>query len=279
MSPLLSLLASRYNYTLTPASMKLNPRLRILRYDSDDGGDDGGDDFSPHFDATTEDLTEQGSVWRSYITVLVYLNDCATTGTYADPTATNKPDSKAYTGGRTLFLSQKPASSNTSSDTASDTSSSVSVQPSAGSVALFEHDQFHSGERVTSGTKWIMRTDVMFNIGESIEAVTELDSKWEGVQADAIGSSSSPSSSSSSKPVVATLASLLTNLSLSHLTDDLEAMGLTGSLESFVSPGEMMVKMMLNEVCEDEADTNAIWKEAVAAVQTTAAAAAAANAK
>jgi len=115
----------------------LNPRLRVLRYDASDM-----DFFSPHYDATTTSTDksnhsssqEENIEIESQLTVLLYLNE-------------------GFDGGRTLFLDR------------SDTTRNIQpINPRQGSILLFDHGLYHSGEAVNSknGTKFILRTDVMF---------------------------------------------------------------------------------------------------------------------
>lgn len=42
--------------------------------------------------------------------------------------------------------------------------SGVSVVPEPGLACAFLHRQLHEGERVAQGTKWVLRTDVMFDL-------------------------------------------------------------------------------------------------------------------
>ena len=106
----------------------LNPRLRVLRYDSEDK-----DVFDPHFDATTRVAGNKTSL----LTVLLYLNE----GGGAD-----------FEGGQTLFLD------------ASEKGDNILVTPSMGSVVVFEHDLFHSSAPLEFGTKFVLRTDVLFAV-------------------------------------------------------------------------------------------------------------------
>jgi hypothetical protein len=61
---------------------------------------------------------------RSFITVIVYLND-------------------ESVGGETLFAD-------------------VSVKPEIGTALLFPHEVMHQGSQILSGVKWVLRTDVMY---------------------------------------------------------------------------------------------------------------------
>ncbi|KAH6643109.1 oxidoreductase domain-containing protein [Boeremia exigua] len=108
---------------------RLNERMRYLKYV-------GGEYFKPHCDGTyeTPDLKE-----RSYFTLHLYLND-------ADDSRGQEP----LIGGATTFHSYNMQSR-------------VDVVPKYGRVLLFQHRfLLHSGDDVVSGTKYTMRTDVMF---------------------------------------------------------------------------------------------------------------------
>lgn len=112
----------------------LNPRLRILRYDALDN-----DVFDPHFDATTR-VTPTGSCieMTSLLTVLIYLNDGG---------------GKDFDGGETHYLD----STNTNTEP-------TIVIPTMGSVVVFEHDLYHSSVPLNFGTKYVLRTDVLFKL-------------------------------------------------------------------------------------------------------------------
>ena len=117
--------------------VKVNPRLRVLRYDADNG-----DDFRPHFDAVTEDREGRlgkvgpGWVWRSYLTVLLYLNS-------------------GFTGGETVFKQTSGGGEG-------------KVTPRTGWACVFEHDLWHEGRKLADGVKYILRTDVMFLVREGV---------------------------------------------------------------------------------------------------------------
>ena len=228
-STLLSRLSDHYSFALTPSSLALNPRLRLLRYDASTR-----DDFKPHFDATTEDLKEKGSVWRSYLTVLVYLN----TGSSESSVCGEIVDEPSFAGGRTLFLNP-----------ANERAPAMEVGPTTGSVLLFEHDMFHAGEVVTEGVKWIMRTDVFFRIGESIEEINEIDQRDRNRE-----------EGGAVKPC--TVRDVLGELGLEHVEDALAEMGMEGSLETFCGAGREMVEMMLVEAVDEE-QARRIWEKAM----------------
>ena len=81
-----------------------------------------GQSFSPHTDGYF--LRENGE--RSLLTLLVNLND-------------------NFSGGETRFLENEQI-----------------VIPQQGQVMIFSHELWHEGLPVTSGYKYVLRTDVMF---------------------------------------------------------------------------------------------------------------------
>ncbi len=180
----------------------LNPRLRVLRYDASDA-----DVFEPHFDATTR-VKESTSL----LTVLIYLNDGG---------------GKEFDGGETCFLDSMSMKLN---------DASAKVTPSTGDVVVFEHDLFHSSAPLKFGTKYILRTDVLF----------EPDQEG-GVELPRGESKSSPEN------VSVTLFDVCQQLSV---YDDVKnALGDIGlidlSIEALFNPGEVAVKSILRDVLDD----------------------------
>ncbi|KAF2751472.1 hypothetical protein M011DRAFT_386775, partial [Sporormia fimetaria CBS 119925] len=109
---------------------RLNERLRFLKYT-------GGEYFRAHGDGCyeTPDFKE-----RSYITLQLYLND-----------GSGKHDTGPVDGGATTFFG--------------DYQQQLSVAPKVGRVLLFQHrDLVHAGDELVSGTKFTMRTDVMYTL-------------------------------------------------------------------------------------------------------------------
>jgi len=108
---------------------RLNERMRFLKYI-------GGEYFKEHCDGTYE--TPDGKE-RSYFTLHLYLSD-------ADDSKGGEP----LKGGATTFYSYNMQNR-------------VDVKPKYGRVLMFQHRfLLHSGDDVLSGTKYTMRTDVMF---------------------------------------------------------------------------------------------------------------------
>ena len=99
--------------TLVPVG--LNQRLRYYKYSS-------GERFAPHVDLSHSDHTA-----RSFLTVILYLND-------------------DFAGGETDFFG-------------------LSVTPKKGAAILFPHELRHEGRPVFNGAKYVLRTDVMYGVG------------------------------------------------------------------------------------------------------------------
>ncbi len=79
--------------------------------------------FRPHTDGSFE----RSSVERSLYTLILYLNH-------------------DFDGGRTLFHVRPE----------------VAIDPLEGTALLFQHPILHEGEEVTSGTKYMLRTELMY---------------------------------------------------------------------------------------------------------------------
>lgn len=108
---------------------RLNERMRFLKYQ-------GGEYFKPHCDGCYETPDRKE---RSYFTLHLYLND-----------ADGKDGSQPLVGGATTFFTY-------------DMQRRMDVVPKAGRVLLFQHrGLLHSGDDVISGTKYTMRTDIMY---------------------------------------------------------------------------------------------------------------------
>jgi hypothetical protein len=93
----------------------LNERLRFYRYE-----------VGQHFGAHTDGYFERPNGERSFLTLMIYLND-------------------DFTGGETLFLKREKI-----------------IAPKRGTALLFTHHQWHAGLAVKEGYKYILRTDAMF---------------------------------------------------------------------------------------------------------------------
>lgn len=125
---------------------RLNERLRFLKYTS-------GMYFREHCDGSY--VTPDGKE-ISFLTVHLYLNgDPATPAQATAPglgeNVTGRPkDDRPLVGGATRFLSMSMGNY-------------MDVLPETGSCVVFQHrGLLHSGEDVMQGTKYTMRTDVMY---------------------------------------------------------------------------------------------------------------------
>ncbi len=108
----------------------LNERFRFYRYDP-------GQQFDWHFDGAFERSPKEVSAF----TFMVYLND-------------------GFGGGATDF--DFPLMTGVSNDTWQS-----SVIPEAGMALVFIHRILHRGAPVTSGRKYVLRSDVMYRWGEA----------------------------------------------------------------------------------------------------------------
>ncbi|GAB1204354.1 hypothetical protein APSETT445_003007 [Aspergillus pseudonomiae] len=147
--PLATGLAGRNKtYKLT----RLNERLRFLKYE-------GGEYFRPHWDAfyTTPDRKE-----KSFYTVHLYLNGDGEQDLQElvrEQTRVEKGEEKVnldvggkLLGGATSFLPRYEEKER-----------QLRVFPKMGSVLVFQqYDLLHGGDSVFRGTKYTLRTDVMY---------------------------------------------------------------------------------------------------------------------
>jgi hypothetical protein len=131
---------------------RVNKRMRFLRYRA-------GNFFRPHCDGPYGETGPNGEALRTWFTVHVYLND-SKDGIEEDPAVMSltkeerdeKRKEVELVGGATDFLS-------------SDEERKISVHPRAGRVLLFQHRRlYHSGADVFAGTKYTVRTDVLFEL-------------------------------------------------------------------------------------------------------------------
>ncbi|KAJ3497453.1 hypothetical protein NLG97_g1887 [Lecanicillium saksenae] len=111
---------------------RLNERMRFLKYTH-------GQFFKPHCDGAYR-FAADGNDFKTHYTVHLYLNDSAKTSA----------DGTGCVGGATSFLSD-------------DLKRRLDVDPKAGSVLIFQHrGLLHQGAEVHSGTKYTMRTDILY---------------------------------------------------------------------------------------------------------------------
>ncbi|RDL40841.1 Uncharacterized protein BP5553_00820 [Venustampulla echinocandica] len=139
------------------AEKGLNERLRFLKYGE-------GQFFREHCDGTYE--TPDGA-FRSFFTLHLYLNDSAQAlGIPDSDTEGGKdPANGMLRGGSTPFFSQRMEGRR------------VDIDPKAGRVLIFQHKGLlHSGDLVTAGIKYTMRTDLMYGMaGSSADGADGVD--------------------------------------------------------------------------------------------------------
>lgn len=217
---------------------RLNPRLRVLQYDATDD-----DEFAPHFDATTRIDDE-----ISLLTVLLYLNNGSTDNTMATSTttATTTSTQADFAGGETYFL-----------NTAAVDQNPTVVTPRAGTVVVFEHDLFHCGRPLVRGTKYVLRTDILFAMSDedweqraALAAQQQKDLNCQGVKS----TTSSKTSTGSGNNHEDTPPSTVRDLAVRLKWTDAELQGLECldmadmSVASFCVPGRFALRAMLQDV-------------------------------
>lgn len=195
----------------------LNPRMRILKYDASDN-----DRFDAHFDATTyvPSIEKQR---KSLITVLLYLND---------------GDGVDFEGGETVFLPKSFKTSTENRNLVND-ENNTKVVPKTGSVCIFEHDLFHSGAPLHYGTKYIMRTDILYDNNET---------------------STNENSGNSTKTGAVLVSEICTKLNVSNdviqILRDMDLWDIT--CESLLAPGPTLKKMLLDCNLDEKCVTSLI---------------------
>ncbi|PGH01283.1 hypothetical protein GX51_05338 [Blastomyces parvus] len=125
---------------------RLNDRLRFLRYYR-------GEYFLPHVDGCY--VTPSGEE-VSYFTVHIYLNGSPGERRLTDLSdlSPEQINSLPLRGGATTFFPPFIAS---------DDARTFSVSPKSGAALIFQQDGLaHSGDEVLQGTKYTLRTDMMF---------------------------------------------------------------------------------------------------------------------
>uniref|UniRef100_A0A7S4RUC8 Fe2OG dioxygenase domain-containing protein n=1 Tax=Ditylum brightwellii TaxID=49249 RepID=A0A7S4RUC8_9STRA len=234
------------NRTNCGLPLGLNPRIRVLKYDSEDN-----DRFEPHFDATTN----VGGDQTSLLTVLIYLND----GGGVD-----------FDGGETFYLNHHVSSStystidNGSKHCDHDKNEAVKVVPSTGKAVIFEHDLYHSGAPLLWGTKYVMRTDILFASSSSLNDCVGDEQKEENktnIQTEE-DEEESPTTAN------ANIAEICYQLDISKndqaYLNELGILEITA--ESFLLPGVTRMRCMLQDGFESMEDVSKLIAAAAKAV-------------
>lgn len=103
----------------------LNPQFRGCRYR-------GGQSFARHRDGAYSPDNSR----LSLLTVMLYLNDRS-----------------EFSGGSTRFYADRYCSE-----------VAEEIAPQAGLAVVFDHDYWHDGQAVTDGTKYVLRTDILYRL-------------------------------------------------------------------------------------------------------------------
>ena len=127
-------------------ALRLNECWRLSRYTAPSVG------FKPHFDSPYVPSASE----RSALSVVVYLADVGSTDFYfipadsatADVVGLTTDEEIAVRGGLERYHK-------------------YTVQAKRGRCVIFPHDLLHAGAPVDAGTKWVLRTDVVFSVDDS----------------------------------------------------------------------------------------------------------------
>mmetsp|Transcript_3204 Transcript_3204/g.5677 ORF Transcript_3204/g.5677 Transcript_3204/m.5677 type:complete len:311 (+) Transcript_3204:108-1040(+) len=113
----------------------LNPHFRLCKYHE-------GGHFGPHYDS---DFVESPLRKRSLKTFMLYLND-------------------SYEGGETNFVNSHDLNFDDDAQLYCSPPESIfaSLKAKRGDCLVFDHRLLHEGRRVSSGQKYIVRTDLMY---------------------------------------------------------------------------------------------------------------------
>ncbi|KAH7011379.1 hypothetical protein EDB80DRAFT_387744 [Ilyonectria destructans] len=121
---------------------RVNERMRFLKYSP-------GQYFKPHCDGPYW-YKDGEREFQTHYTIQLYLNDSV----HSDPQS-------ELEGGATSFLGKK-------------CDCRVDIPPKAGNVLIFQHKQLlHEGATVTKGTKYTIRTDILYEWIPDVEPAAE----------------------------------------------------------------------------------------------------------
>lgn len=125
--------------------------MRFLKYE-------GGEYFRAHCDGSYE---RDDRLERSYFTLHLYLNNGIPSA--EEETSNTSQEERAEVAKSTLV-----GGATTFHCITCDPEKTIDVMPRTGRVLLFQHrDLLHSGAEIVHGTKWTIRTDLMYALASS----------------------------------------------------------------------------------------------------------------
>merc|ERR1712032_1324271 len=125
------------------------------------------------------------------------------------------------------------------------------VTPLAGTVVIFEHDLFHSGAPLLWGTKYVLRTDIVFAANRESGETRCYEEKRPPPSSIAFQSEEEPSTR-------ILVSDLVDKLNLSRENREILARMdmLDITINAFVSPGVSILKRVLKDSMIDDDDDN-----------------------
>ena len=115
------------NVQPTYKATRLNPTFRFYKYESNQR-------FKKHIDGRVQ-LEKEGKKYESRITCMIYLND-------------------DFEGGQTVFDYKNEDNQ----------IKVIEIQPKTGMALCFFHEIKHEGKPVPEGTKYVLRSDILFEV-------------------------------------------------------------------------------------------------------------------
>jgi hypothetical protein len=166
-----------------------------------------------------------------------------------------------FEGGETLYLDSHVSSLNKALK-ADGSAGCTRITPRLGDVVIFEHDLYHSGAPLTNGTKFVMRTDVMFNATQvGLDSAAECRRRRKLSEGD--------DSEESAYATSGTIADFADSIGLDEAERKyLDSLGLLNvTADAFLAPGIVALKNMLSDGFTKEEKVEQILKSAIEAVK------------
>jgi len=148
MTPGVSYKESVPSETTLGTPVGVSSHLRVEKYKP-------GQSFRIHCDASVNHASGKDFEEVTVFSVVIYLNSASPTGE-EDKTCSEISRGAGFTGGNTNFVVDRLGNGK------------VPIAPRAGTALLFRHELLHEGAAVTSGTKYICRTDLIFRFSKMV---------------------------------------------------------------------------------------------------------------